>query len=499
VTRSPGGQAVSGVARRSVAGAVPRPSATGHAAGWIAAEATTGIVGAVVTTFLVARLIGPAEVGRAALAAAVVMLVQPVAHYAFTNAMVRRDRLEPEEVAGVLWTSLGLALALALPIAGAGLLLPEWFAPGVGPVLAALAILLPLNAVEGTANGLLLRRGVFRALALRGIGAHLAALSIGVGLALAGAGAWAVVGQQLAFFGTAAALAAGFARLAPRLALRPPALREMRPYAVTSAVSGVAERGGFRIFLIAVAGGLPALAGVLQIAFRIVEVARDLPSPFVHRYGLPALSRLGGDRPAFLRRLEAICGLSGLVFAPVFVGLALCAPEVQAVLLGPAWAGIVAPVQVLSVALALAAFTLPFGMAFTAAGWPGLNLALTLSGIVLMLILALLVPEGSAGAAATAWAAALVADAAAAGVLAARRLGFSAARQLRLLATALLPAGAAAAAVLGAEAAGLLPLAAPLATLAAKIAIGAAAGGPLLLLLARRPWREVSAPVREAD
>lgn len=478
-------------------GGIERRAASRHAAGWIAAEAAVGMLGTVVTTFLVARLIGPAEVGRAALAGAVVMLVQPVAAYAFTNAMVQRARLEPEDVATVLWASLGLALALALPIAAAGLCLPRLFAPGVGPVLAALAVVLPLNAVEGTANGVLLRSGAFRGLALRGIGATLSGLAAGLGLAVAGAGAWAVVGQQLAFFGVAALLAAVLAPLAaPGPAFRRTTLRDMRPFAVTSAVSGIAERGGFRVFLIVVAGALPALAGVLQIAFRIVEMARDLPSPFVHRYGLPALSRLRGDhRAAFLRRLEALCLLAGLAFAPAFAGLALCAPEVQAVLLGPAWAGIVAPVQVLSVALALTAFHLPVGMGFTAAGQPGVNLRLTLWGIAATLALALLVREGgSAAAAALAWSATLAVSALAGGALAARRLRFTVARQVRVAAVSLLPAAAAAAAVLGAGAAGLLP-AAPLAALLAKAAIGAAAGVPVMIALGRRPWREVCSPV----
>jgi PST family polysaccharide transporter len=456
------------------------------------------MIGVVLTTFLVARLIGPAEVGRAALAGAVVMLVQPVAAYAFTNAMVQRPRLEAEDVATVLWTSLGLALVLVLSIGGAGLLLGGLFAPGVGPVLAALSLILPLNAVEGTANGLLLRQGTFRALALRGIGGHAAGLTTGLTLAIWGWGAWAVVGQQFAYFGTSALLAAIFARLRPLRALRLATLREMSNFAVTSAAGGMADRAGFRLFLLVVAGGLPALAGVLQIAFRIVEVARDLPSPFVHRYGLPALSRLQSRPQAFLRRLEAVCQLSALVFAPAFVGLALSAAEVQTVLLGPSWAGIVAPVQVLSSALAFGAFALPLGMAFTAAGLPGLNLWLTVGGIGLTLLLAAMVPAGSAVLAAAAWAVALVADAVAASVLASRRIGFPLARQLRLLAVALLPAAAVAGAVLSADAIGLLPTASPLARLAAKVAAGIVAGGPILLLLARRPWREVSAPVPDA-
>jgi O-antigen/teichoic acid export membrane protein len=240
---------------------------------------------------------------------------------------------------------------------------------------------------------------------------------------------------------------------------------------------------------------LPALAGVLQIAFRIVEVARELPSPFVHRYGLPALSRLRTDRAAFLSRLAALCRLSGLVFAPVFAGLALCAAEIQAVLLGPAWAGIVGPVQVLSATLTFTAFGLPLGMAFLAAGLPKVNLALTLGGLAFVLVLALLVPGGSGLGAAMAWAAMLAAESAATSILAARRLGFRLPQQLRGFATALLPAAATTGAVLGAEAAGVLPGMPPLALLAAKAAAGAAAGVPLILLLARPAWREVAGPV----
>jgi PST family polysaccharide transporter len=382
-----------------------------------------------------------------------------------------------------------------LVLATAGLLLPDLLGPGVGPVLAALAMMLPFNAVEGTANGVLLRHHSFRVLALRGISAQLAGLIAGLSLALAGWGAWAVVGQQLAFFATAAALAALFARLVPVVALRPIALREMLPFAATAALSGAAGRVGFRLFLLIVAGGLPALAGVLQIAFRIVEVARELPSPFVHRYGLPALSRLRTDRAAFLSRLVSLCTLSGLVFAPLFAGLALCAVEVQTVLLGPAWAGIVAPVQMLSVALTFTAFGLPLGMAFLAAGMPKVNLALTLGSLASVLVLASLVPDGSDFGAGAAWAAMLTAESVAASVFGARRLGFRLPEQLRALATALLPAAATAGIVLGAEASGLVPEMPPFALLVLKAAAGAAVGVPLILLLGRPAWREVSGPV----
>jgi PST family polysaccharide transporter len=483
--------------------AIPRGRAR-----WTAAETAAGALLSLLASLLVARLIGPEAFGTAALAAAAVALAQPLVAHAFTNALVQRPGLSPADIATALRAGLGLAALVALPLAalglaapGALLLPPPGGAAAAGLLLAALCLALPLQAVEGVANGLLLRRHDARALALRGIAAQLAGLAAGLGLALAGAGPWAPVGQQLAFCAAAAGLAAWFARLAlpgGGAGWSGASLRAMAPFALASAGSGLAQRLGPRLFLLAAAGGAPALAGLLQLAFRLAEQARDLPAPFVHRYALPTLSRLAGDRPAFLRRLAALSMLSGLVFAPAFAGLALCAAEVIALLLGPGWEGAAPPLAVMAAALALAAPRLPLGMAFTAAGLPGVNLRLTLGVLGVTLLLAPLVPRGQAMGAAAAWAAAMLAGALAAGVPARRRLGFGAARQAGVWAAALLPAAAVAAAVLGGQAAGLVPAASPAGALAAKIALGLAAGLPLIPLLGRRAWREAGAPVPAA-
>jgi PST family polysaccharide transporter len=230
---------------------------------WLAAETIFGLLGAILTTFLVARIIGPANTGQAALAAAVVMLVQPVCAYAFTNAMVQRRTLSEDDVATVFWASVAIAGFVAAACSAVGVLLLGWGSEGQGPLVVALAAVLPLNAVEGTANGVLLRRQDFRGLALRSIGAHVAALAAGVALAVAGAGAWAVVGQQLAYFLVSAALASLFARLRPRPLFRWATLVEMRRFALASASYGIVQRANFRVFLLVVAADrVPEMAGL---------------------------------------------------------------------------------------------------------------------------------------------------------------------------------------------------------------------------------------------
>lgn len=493
------GGGAAGPAMVGAATARPPPGAAlGRGARWTLAETVAGTAGSLIATVLVARIVGPEGVGTAALAAALVALAQPLVGHAVTNGLVQRPTLAAADIAAALWAMLALALVLAGALAAVALAAPGLLAPGVAPVLAVLAWILPAQAVEGVATGVLLRRQDARALALRGIGAQVAGLSAGVALALAGAGAWAVAGQQMAFFGTAALLAAGFAALPARPAWRGEVLRGLMPYAAASVASGLAQRFGPRLFLLLAAGGAPALAGLLQVAFRVAEQARDLPGPFVHRFALPVLSRLAGDRAAFLRRLEALCLLSGLIFAPPLAGLALCAAEVQALLLGPAWAGVAGPLALLAATLALLAPRLPLGLAFIAAGMPSTGLGVTLFSVAATLLLALVAVGGGTLAAAEAWAAALLLSAVMAGAAAAWRLGFRPWRQLRAQGLSLLPALAVTAAVMAAERAGGLP-AGPAAALLAKAAIGAAVGLPLIALLARRPWREAVAPVpREA-
>ncbi len=464
-------------------------------AAWLAAETVFGLLGALLTTFLVARIIGPAGTGQAALAAAVVMLVQPVCAYAFTNVMVQRRTLSEEDVATVFWAALTIAVVAALGTGASGVLLLGWERTGPGPLAVVLATVLPLNAVEGTANGLLLRRQDFRGLALRSIGAHVAGFTTGVSLALAGAGAWAVVGQQLAYFFASAVMAALFARLRPLPLVRWATLLEMRDFALASAAYGIVQRANFRIFLLVVAADrAPEMAGILQIAFRITEVARDLPAPVVHRYALPILSRVQDDSAAFARRLEALLFLSGLGFAPLFVGLALTVPELQALLLGPAWEGVVAPVRLVCLVLALVMWADPIGMALTAAGRPQWNIHLALAGLAAMAAAALLVQPVDPATAAAVWTASVVIPTATSLVLAAHLLHLPLWRQLRAGLLSLTPAGATAGVVLLAEVAGWLPVA-PLPALALKVALGGAAGLLVMLPMGRRAWCTAMAPL----
>jgi PST family polysaccharide transporter len=214
----------------------------------------------------------------------------------------------------------------------------------------------------------------------------------------------------------------------------------------------------------------------------------------VHRYALPILARLQDDRAAFARRLGAMLFLSGLGFAPLFVGLALTIPELQTLLLGPAWAGVVAPVRVVCLILALTIWADAIGMAFTAVGRPQLNIHLALAGLLAMAVTAVVVHPTEPVSAAAVWTSSVIVPTAISVVLAARCFDLPVRRQLWIGLRSLAPAMATACVVVLAEAADWLP-ASPLPSLLLKIALGGTAGVAVMLLLGRRAWRVMMAPL----
>jgi O-antigen/teichoic acid export membrane protein len=375
-------------------------------------------------------------------------------------------------------------------VAAAGVAAGDALGPGVAPLLAVLALTLPASAAEGVAAAVLVRRFDTRALALRSIAAQAAAVITGIAIALHGGGAWSVVGQQLAFYAVSAALAFAMVPLRPglpRLDLRP--LVEMRGFAFASVLGAVVQRGGMRIFLLLVAAGAPpALAGLLQIAFRFTEMARDLPLSLVQRFALPALSQLRGDRAAFARWTEALLLLSGLLLATLLAGLAAVAAEMQVLLLGPAWVEVVGPVQVLAGALALCAARLPLPTVLAAAGHPGALLRHSVFGLTAMAAAVLILRPADATGAASLWVLSFAVPAVAGLVVASRRLGLRVLDQLQGWALSLLPAAAMLTVLAGVGAAGLMPIAA-LPALATKILLGAGVALAFAVPLGWPAWR----------
>jgi O-antigen/teichoic acid export membrane protein len=238
---------------------------------WSGFEATTAAVLSFASAFIVARLVGPSEVGIGAAVVAVHVLLWVVVNALFADSLGQRAAVDDAEFSSALWASVavgGLAamlqVTLAQPIAA-------WLGDNR---LVAMSVLLglplPLVGAGGPVQGLLTRNRAYRALAGRTlIGQGLGTIT-GIASALAGAGAWALVLQQLVVSSAGALALLVCCPSRPRFIVRWPALRGMLRIGLPLTISTLVQHGRYRLFALLI-GGTAGAAALGQVHMALYQ------------------------------------------------------------------------------------------------------------------------------------------------------------------------------------------------------------------------------------
>ena len=349
---------------------------------WSGFEATVSAILSFASAFIVARLVGPAEVGIGAAAVAVHVLLWVVVNALFADALVQRATLDDETASSALWAAILVGCAAA--VLQAALSWPLAWSLADHRLLAmsvVLALPLPLVGAAGTLQGLLTRDRAYRTLAGRTvIGQGLGTLT-GIAAALAGAGAWALVLQQLVVS------LAGALALLLRCSWRPQRtlcwqhVREMLRIGLPLTASTLVQHGRYRLFALMIGGTAGAVAlGQVHMAFRLVDTVRELAFTAQWRLMLPLLSVRQHDLPGLRAAMDRCLAWSSLVAFPLCGAMAVSVQPVVRILLGPVWqpSGVAAlPLIGLTVWLFLA---FPAGVAVVARGEPRYTLIANIAG-----------------------------------------------------------------------------------------------------------------------
>jgi PST family polysaccharide transporter len=354
---------------------------------WSGLEAGCAATLSFASAFLIARLVGPSELGIGAAVVAPQVLLCVAVNALFADAIAQRAELDEATASSAFWASVAVGCAAALVQALLGTLLAGWMSDARLPAMAlVLALPLPLVGAGGAAQGLLTAQRRYRDLAGRTIVGQGLGTAIGVGLALAGAGAWAVVAQQ------AATSCVGAAALLVRAGWRPRLLCRAGPVRALLAVGGplvcatLVQHGRYRLFALVIgeiAG--PAALGQVHLAFRLVDTVRDLTATALWRLMLPSFAARQHDQSALCGALDRCLGLTGLVMFPLWGAMALAAGPLVALLLGPVWYPAGAAALPLVGLAAWMSLGFPAGVAAVARGATGYTLAANIAATVLTL------------------------------------------------------------------------------------------------------------------
>lgn len=293
-----------------------------------------------VALVVISRYVGPAEFGIASVALAVVQMALVIVERLFHDPLIQRTQLTPRDSATAFSATLlvGVVLSLACWLAA------PWLARQIGqPALVAPLRWMTLTILAAGAGSVLIalhrRELAFRALALRSLLARTLAALTAITLAVWGAGVWSIVAQHLLMTALSAAALwwlSGVAR--PRLAWDGKALREMLALGVPSTLQAFASIANARLFILLAALQLSVAAvGQIALAFRAVDLVRDLLAQALSQLALPLFARLereGGDRrTAFIAAVR----LTSALLLPLFTGLALLSLEVVELAFGRQW------------------------------------------------------------------------------------------------------------------------------------------------------------------
>jgi O-antigen/teichoic acid export membrane protein len=317
--------------------------------GWKAASQVLGQAIALVATLTLAHLLSPHDYGLAAMALVLGSLGAMLSDLGLGTALIQRPTLTEEQRSTAFWATVGIGLALTLgTAAAAGLIARAYHEPAVEPLIAVFSLNFVLSALGSTQGALLIRDLRFRALELRTLVASVVAVVAAIVAAVLGAGAWALIVQGLVMTGVSTVLLWASSPWRPRLLWSRRSFAEMR--GLSGAVFGTnvlfyLNRNVDNVLISRFLG--PAALGLYSLAYNamLIPLLR-LVSP-IGQVLFPAFSRMEDERAVGALWLR-VTRVTAAITVPAFVGLAVVAPDLVDVLLGPKWDGTVRILQVLA-------------------------------------------------------------------------------------------------------------------------------------------------------
>lgn len=353
---------------------------------WALLESGVLSILSLITLLILARLVGPKDLGLFALAFGLVQFMTMIVEMLMHDALVQRPGLRPRDIDTAFWTSVGMGALLF----GVCMAIAEPFArmfdePQLAPVVMVTACGIIFSSIGGVPIALLRRHGGFRALAIRSLYGRVTAAVAGIGLAVAGFGVWSIVTQQVVMVAVSTAFLWQAIKWRPRLRFSFRRLVPLLAFGLLSVGSRMTWLAAVRLFTIwfGYSFGVVA-AGYLNIAQRVVDTLYDMLGGAAYNVALPFLSRQQKDKETFYKSCREATELAAVSTLPIFGGLAICAPMIVGLLLGEAWDPAADYIRIFAVASMVQFLFLMPNVALVAAGRPGSVFAVSIASFIIV-------------------------------------------------------------------------------------------------------------------
>jgi lipopolysaccharide exporter len=295
----------------------------------------------IVYTVTISRLLDPAAFGLMALAQIVWLFVHVFARMGLASALVQKAELSRDDVRAA--STAGVAVGVGC-LAVVWVLAPVFSgvfrAPALTPVLRTLGISFLFEGLAMVGIGLLRRQLRFRVLSAITVATYvLGYLVVAIGLALLGAGVWSLVIGALVSSGSQTVWQYALLRHPVRPVLRWKPYQEVCGYGMRLSGAYLLDYVGSSLDTFTV-GRFASTAVVGQYSrgyYLAVQPFRSYLMQALTLVLFPHLSRIQQDTARLRRAYLSVLMLGGVVVFPVCAGVAVAAPELVRVVLGPQW------------------------------------------------------------------------------------------------------------------------------------------------------------------
>jgi O-antigen/teichoic acid export membrane protein len=337
---------------------------------WITLARAASEVLAFAAAVVLARLIAPAEFGRAAVALIFVPLAGILMFEGFASALVQRPSYTEAHRRSAVFTSLvGGAALSAIAFALTGPLWTPLFGAPTGRLIALMSPIFVIAGVGTVSRAMLWRQLDFRRIGLIDVGTLLIGNGLAVALAIAGFGAKAIVLGALAKVATESALLFACAP-APLPRWHGRAQREIGGFGLPAALAGLVGVLFRNVAYAILAARLSATqTGIYWRSYNLGVVYQDKISGVMMQLSFPVYSRT--ESRDELRRLhERAARVHAAVLFPLLTTLIVLAPVLIPFVFGPNWEASIRPAQILAVAGMIAAVLTGYPQVMLAVGRP---------------------------------------------------------------------------------------------------------------------------------
>jgi teichuronic acid exporter len=342
---------------------------------WLGSSTFLGQFISWLSTIVVIRLLSPADYGLFAMTNVFTSLVLMLGQMGISSALVQKKDLTERETRQVLaWTLISGAVGTAVTYALAPLVARFYREPAVTPLVRVLGLNVFVLMLYVVPQSLFIRKMNFKLKAKIDFGAQLASVVATLVLAVYGMGVWALVAGLLAVQ-IVKAIVFNLAQprlLTPLFDLR--GTRRLLTYGLMVTADRLLNFVYTNADMVIVGRSLGnTTLGLYSVAMGLAEIPLNRVLPIVTQVSFASFSRLQND-PERIRSLvrQSTHAVAFAAF-PIFYGMAAVAPFAVPLLLGPRWAPVIVPFQLMCLVLPLKALGPMLPPVVFAIGRPAVN------------------------------------------------------------------------------------------------------------------------------